>query len=177
MNSLSYKTLLQKNDAFPFSFSCRRVCHVAVWAVWFGKRSIVPKSFSSTYSLHCSDLVKVDIPMEIPSRPGQEDLFEHGTLHFQLGRYLFKHLFAMIEIQITSKCVVWEQSPFDICNGVTQGDTRFQVLKWIPGEMSRVACFPQDRISKFQALWGFLRCNLRWIVTLIKASGFLWSSE
>lgn len=71
MNSLSYKTLLQKNDAFLFSFSCRRVCHVALWAVWFGKRSIVPKSFSFTYGLHCSDLVKVDIPMVIPFRPGQ----------------------------------------------------------------------------------------------------------
>lgn len=39
--------------------------------------------------------------------------------------------------------------------------------------MSRVSCFPQDRLSKLQALWGFLRCNLGWIVILLKASDFL----
>ena len=79
---------------------------MALQAACFGKTGVVPKCFDSTYSLHCSDLVKADIPTVIPSRPLEEELFKHGILHFQLGKHLFKHPFATVEIQIPSKCVV-----------------------------------------------------------------------
>lgn len=58
-----------------------------------------------TYSLHCSDHVKDNIPrvmVALLGGPHQEGLFKHGNLNFQLGKYLFKHLFATIEIQITT---------------------------------------------------------------------------
>lgn len=84
--------------------------------------------FNSTYSLRCSDLVKDGIPMVIPSRPLLEDLFKHGILHFQLGKYLFKHIFATVEIQITCKCVV--ESSHNLASIVELRNTRLQVPKW-----------------------------------------------